>query len=150
MRGADRYANAAAMTSMARLRIGGRRRLALLLVACALLLRTAMPAGWMPEANAAGLTLKWCADAGERAAPAEAATLLAKATGKPLPSKPAHSTDQPCPFAAAALPLAAGDAAPLPSPAMAQTAAFVADFPSIPGLGLVAPPPFATGPPLRA
>jgi hypothetical protein len=121
------------------------RRIALLLVACALLFK--LPAGWMPQASASGVTLGWCSGM-SHAVPAEAQTLLAKAIGKPKPAKPAP--DQPCAYAAAAQPLAAAD--PLPA-VMAASAPVAPTYPPLallPGRGLAAPPPLATGPPLLA
>jgi hypothetical protein len=124
--------------------------LALLLVGCALLLRVAVPAGWMPRASATGVTLSWCADSGLSGPTAlgEAKALLAKAIGKPAPAEHQKSADQPCAFAMAALPLAftAAPALPLPMPRAEPVAHLRLE--TIPGRGLAAPPPLATGPPL--
>jgi len=124
-----------------------RRRIALVLLACALLLR--FPAGWMPEASAQGVSIGWCnAVSGE--AMAEGKALFEKAlAGKPKP-KQKHAPDQPCPFAAAAQPIASADSAPLIAPLAVKPLALRPVFVSSPGRGLVAPPPFATGPPLHA
>jgi hypothetical protein len=125
------------------------RRLALLLVGCALLLRMAVPAGWMPQANAAGVTLSWCADSGASgpAALSEAKALLAEAIGKEAPAEHKKSAEQPCAFAMAAMPFAPVDpiAAP-PAPARAEPVPHVR-LETAPGRGLAAPPPLATGPP---
>jgi len=125
------------------------QRLALLLVACALLLRIAVPAGWMPQASATGLTLSWCADSG-RSGPAalgEAKALLAKALGKPV--APEHkSGDQLCAFAMAAQPIAPVDALAVPLPQPRAEPVRHARLEALPGRGLAAPPPLATGPPL--
>lgn len=137
------------MIGTAKLREGGWRRVALFLVACALLLRVAVPAGWMPEANAQGLTLAWCSGMGDTA-PAEARALIVKAIGEKGAPEHKPSADQPCAFAAAAHPIATATPAPLPRPAAHEPAAIHPALIPIPGRGLVAPPPFATGPPLHA
>ena len=126
---------------------GTRRRIALVLLACALLLR--LPAGWMPEASAQGFSIGWCNAIGGNAA-AEGKKLFEKAlAGKPAP-KQKHTPDQPCPFAAAAQPIAATDSAPILAPTVTRARAPRPTLISSPGRGLVAPPPFATGPPLHA
>jgi hypothetical protein len=137
------------MIGTASMRNGGWRRLALLLVACALLFRVAIPAGWMPEAHAQGITLAWCSGMGD-AAPAEAGAMIAKAIGEPEAPKHKPASDQPCAFSAAAQPVAHAEPAPLPSPAAQEPLAVHPALALFPGRGLVAPPPFATGPPLRA
>lgn len=137
------------MMGIANMRNGGWRRVALLLVACALLLRIAVPAGWMPQAQAQGVTLAWCSGMGD-AAPAEAKALIAKAIGEKAAPKHKPASDQPCAFAAAAHPVAYADPAPLPAPAAHEPVAVHAVPVAFPGRGLVAPPPFATGPPLHA
>ncbi|MCX8476231.1 MAG: hypothetical protein MT490_10590 [Sphingomonas sp.] len=128
------------------------RRIALFLVACALVLRLLVPAGWMPQADAAGIALAWCDDSGISGgeAPAEAKALLAKAVGeKPVPAhKPAP--DQPCAFAAAAQPLAAVDFAPLPPAPATLAEPLRPTLVATPGRGLAAPPPRSTGPPSLA
>ena len=91
---------------MAGIRTGKWRRVALLLLACALLLK--FPAGWMPEANAKGFTLGWC-NALSPSAAAEGQKLFQEALGKKPAHEPQHAGDDPCPFAAAAMPL------PMPS-----------------------------------
>jgi hypothetical protein len=126
------------------------QRLALAMIGCALLLRMAVPAGWMPQAGAGELTLSWCADSGFSgpAALREAKALLADAMGKPAPDKHDKKGDQPCAFAAAAQPLAAIGAVALPPPAPRADPVPQAHLESAPGRGLAAPPPLATGPPL--
>ncbi len=135
------------MSGTAEFRHGGWRRIAFALALCALLFRLAVPAGWMPQASARGVTLGWCSGTSHEI-PAEAKALLEKALGKPKPVKPAP--DQPCAFAAAAQPLTAAD----PLPAIVAPAAVAEAEPEvlrpIPGRGLAAPPPLATGPPLFA
>lgn len=127
------------------------QRIALLLVLCALLMKAALPAGWMPQASANGLTLGWCSGT-THAVPTEASALLADALGKPKSEKPSpdqFSSDQPCAFAAAAQPLASADPLSLVHPATDRSTALYRALPAYPGRGLSAPPPFATGPPLH-
>ena len=124
------------------------RRLALLLVGCALLLRMTVPAGWMPQANAAGVTLSWCADSGASgpAALNEAKALLAEAIGKKAPAEHKNGAE-PCAFAMAAVPFAPVDPIVAP-PALARAEPIPhARLVTAPGRGLAAPPPLATGPP---
>lgn len=131
------------MTGMGGMRQGGWRRVALLLLACALLLK--VPAGWMPQASASGVTLGWCSGT-THAVPEEARALVAKALGeRDRPAKP--QSEQPCAFAAAAQPLAAADPVPAILPPADAEAPVFAPFALIPGRGLAAPPPRATGPP---
>lgn len=128
------------------------RRGALFLVVCALVLRLLVPAGWMPQANAAGIALAWCDDSGISGgeAPAEARALLAKAIGeKPAPEHKS-TPDQPCAFAAAAQPLAAVGFAPLPPAPASHVEPLRPTLVATPGRGLAAPPPRSTGPPSLA
>lgn len=124
----------------------GWRRAALLLLACALLLK--LPAGWMPEARANGVTIGWC-NAVSPGAQAEGQALLDAAL-KDRPAKHKSAPDQPCSFAAAAQPLTAGDPMPEIIAPGEEPLAFQPTPAAFPGRGLVAPPPFATGPPLLA
>lgn len=123
------------------------QRLALLLVGCALLLRMAVPAGWMPQVSGGHVTLSWCADSGFSGpgALAEAKALLADALRQPKHDK---TQDQPCAFAMAAQPLAPADPVALPQPLPAAEPVRHARIAPAPGRGLAAPPPLATGPPL--
>ena len=126
--------------------------MALILVACALLVRLLVPAGWMPTAHANGITLGWCSGSGDRL-PAEAQAMMAKAMGTAHDqAAPKHkpSPDQPCAFAAAAQAMAVVDPIPTLAPPCLLAEAPAAVLVSVPGQGLVAPPPFATGPPLHA
>lgn len=125
------------------------QRVALLLVGCALLLRIAVPAGWMPQIGAGQVTLSWCADSGNSgpAALDEAKALLAKALGKSAPEKHDKSGDSPCAFAMAAQPLAPAAPLALPVPLPAAEPVRHARLETRPGRGLAAPPPLATGPP---
>jgi hypothetical protein len=126
------------------------RRLALLLIGCALVFRLLVPAGWMPAANATGVSLNWCGESGiGRDAPAEARALLAEAIGE-KPAKPETKHDQPCAFAAAAQPVAASESPQLPLPRAGAEAPRTATPIAFPGRGLAAPPPLSTGPPLLA
>ncbi|MES2987385.1 MAG: hypothetical protein V4808_05735 [Pseudomonadota bacterium] len=122
------------------------RRVALLLLACALLLK--FPAGWMPEARAGGVTIGWC-NAVDSQAMAEGKALLDAAL-KDRPAPTQKAADQPCSFAAAAQPITAGDPLPELAPVAAPEPIFAATLVAFPGRGLAAPPPLATGPPLLA
>lgn len=126
------------------------QRLALLLVGCALLLRVAVPAGWMPQVGAGRITLSWCADSGLSgpAAIGEAKALLAKAVGKPAADKHDKKGEQPCAFAMAAQPLAGVDPLALAVQLPRVESVRHVRLKSAPGRGLAAPPPLATGPPL--
>ncbi|WP_025561034.1 hypothetical protein [Sphingomonas sp. UNC305MFCol5.2] len=125
------------------------RRMALFLVACALMLRLLVPAGWMPVANAHGVTLNWCSGV-SHVVPAEAQAMLATALGDKAPKhKPAP--DQPCAFAAATHPADTLAALPVVVPPTAEAdAPALPAFLAFPGRGLAAPPPLSTGPPLLA
>lgn len=124
--------------------------MALLLIACALLLRIMVPAGWMPQIGGGQVSLSWCADSGLSgpAALAEAKALLAKATGE----KPAHkpAPDHPCAFAGAAQQLAMVEAAIVPPAPIVHAPRLHPRLTTAPGRGLAAPPPRSTGPPLLA
>ena len=137
------------MVDLGRLRNGEWRRAALLLAACALLFRIAIPAGWMPQASAGGVTLGWCSGT-THAVPAEARAMVAKALGdRKAPSKPVP--EQPCAFAAAAQAMPTVDAAPAIVPPVPATDAAPETIAIVfPGRGLAAPPPLSTGPPLLA
>jgi hypothetical protein len=136
------------MKGSARPRNEGRGRIALLLFACALLLRFFVPAGWMPEANASGVTLRWCSEgSGSAEAQARAEAMLAAAMDHGPPHEQTPAPDEPCAFAAGCQPLVPTQAPSLLLPSTPPVAAPVAQLLPIPGRGLVAPPPFATGPP---
>jgi len=136
------------MTGLTAMREGRLRRVALLLLACALFLRILVPAGWMPQASATGVALKWCGESG-RALPDEARAQLAKALGDHGPQKHDAAPEHPCPFAVAAVALPAPDvSAALAEPYSCDETAPVRLSAVAPGLGLAAPPPFSTGPPL--
>lgn len=136
------------MTGRDTLRRTGWQRLALLVVGCALLLRMAVPAGWMPQVAGGHVTLSWCADSGFSGASAlaEAKALLADALAKPAADHKAP--DQPCAFAMAAQPLAPAEPVALPPQLPSVEPVRHSRLEPAPGRGLAAPPPLATGPPL--
>jgi hypothetical protein len=116
------------------------QRFAILLASFALVMRIAVPTGFMVGEGTAGPTIVICSGSG--------------AMTMPLPGVPAkhdgnkEKTDHPCAFAAAHI------VAPAPVPASdalvlrAAPATPLARIGNIrPGLGLAAPPPPKTGPP---
>lgn len=129
------------------------RGLTVALIACALAMRMLVPSGFMltPDANGALPTITICTGQGvmTMAMPAGMDPAAAQADGPQHPDKAAP--DHPCAFAAAsaAVDLAAvlHPVAPAPAEASARPAfhAFAR-----PGLGLAAPPPPKTGPPILA
>ena len=123
------------------------RRIALLLVACALLLR--FPAGMMPEAGARGVAIGWC-NAVDPAAMAEGRALLERALADRPAPKQKLPGDTPCPFAAAAQPAIGAVALPELAPFTPPVMAFPIPPAAMPGHGLAAPPPLSTGPPRLA
>lgn len=116
----------------------------------AMLVRVAAPPGYMLSASADHLiTVVLCSGQGE------ATSLLDLQTGKlvdrqnaPKDDAPADAgKDAPCVFAAIAS-LAAPVAAPvLAAPPKIAEAAPTPSYAAVPGRGLAAPPPWATGPP---
>ncbi|WP_448664591.1 hypothetical protein ACG3SL_07925 [Sphingomonas sp. CJ20] len=129
---------------------GALQRMALLLVACALLLRIAVPAGWMPVAQAGGVTFNWCSDSSGREVQTRAQSLLANALGKDSAPKEKPGADQPCAFAATAQPATGTDSPVLLPPIAAAAPVALRPLPVFPGRGLAAPPPLSTGPPALA
>ena len=134
------------MTALRASLTGRNRALALWIVACALMLRIVVPAGWMPMTGADGLTrIQLCTGQGMVEAFVDRTT---GAIHEKAPAKPGK-TGQPCAFAGLAF---AFDAPALPllaAPARIAAIGAVAHvFAIIPGRGLAAPPPPATGPPL--
>jgi hypothetical protein len=126
------------------------RRVALFLIACALVLRLLVPSGWMPVANASGVALNWCSGV-SHAVPAEAEAMLASALGDKTAPKHKPAPDQPCAFAAAAQPADTLAALPIVAPPSAQAVApALPALEVFPGRGLAAPPPLSTGPPSLA
>lgn len=121
------------------------QRLALTLVALALLVRVAVPAGFMPTGGGR-FAVMVCSGMNMPTAPAHAHSMTHK--GEPAPAK---SDDRPCAFAGSG---AAWDAAqvatpdsialrPTPAPQPPRLAVTI-------GQGLAAPPPPPTGPPAFA
>lgn len=123
------------------------RRIALLLFACALLLK--FPAGWMPEARAGGISIGWC-NAVSADAQAEGKALLEQALGERKSSQEKPAPEQPCTFAAAAQPAGTLDPLPELAPVASPPSVFASALAAVPGRGLAAPPPRSTGPPLLA
>lgn len=117
------------------------------LLAAAMFARLLVPQGWMPAADGSA-RLTMCSGMGAMEMPAEAHAAMAKAMHGGKPDKPA-GMDHPCTGAGLGLSLLAAGFTVLDSP---HFTAFVATaFPfegTIPGRGLAAPPPPATGPPL--
>jgi hypothetical protein len=111
-------------------------------------MRVAIPSGFMVQGTAsAGPTMVICTGQG-------AMTLAVDRDGAPLTSdhhKPAKAPAKfdHCTFASAATPLAATQAHELPQPTLRHAApALVVSGHQQPGLGLAAPPPPTTGPPI--
>ncbi|HEU4959514.1 MAG TPA: hypothetical protein VFT56_03830 [Sphingomonas sp.] len=123
------------------------RRLLLALFACALVLRIAIPSGWMPVADAGGWRLTVCDGMGPAAAMAAMPGMAHHQHAPP----PHDQGDHPCTFAGLALAVALPDLVPVPVvPApLAMAPPAVAGLVAI-GRGLAAPPPPATGPPAFA
>ncbi|WP_431470284.1 hypothetical protein [Sphingosinithalassobacter sp. LHW66-3] len=128
-------------------------RLVLALVACALLVRIAIPAGWMPQAHAGTVRIALCNALPGAPAVHSARALLEAAIpapdGDPAPDAGA---DSPCAFAGMALAVSLPQAPPASAPS--RSADRAVPFPDrtgpAPGRGLAAPPPPATGPPAFA
>jgi hypothetical protein len=113
---------------------------ALALVALALLVRAAIPAGWMPASDG-GRWITLCTGSGAVAAFVDADGVR---HDDPAPA----AQDHPCAFAGVAVPLTPplAIAVPLPSFETARPARLAAATVAI-GRGLAAPPPPSTGPP---
>jgi len=119
-------------------------RIAIMLLACTLLLRVLVPAGWMPTTGADGLTrLTLCSGMSVQ-------TVWVDRDGKLHKETPAgdHHDPQPCSYAGLAQSLDGPPPLVLAlSAAPAGPVALVARQISAIGHGLAAPPPPATGPP---
>lgn len=118
------------------------RGLAALLVALALFVRAAVPAGYMPDGAGRQIQVTLCADA---SGTPQTVAIPLDDSGKQAADHPAkHSA---CAFAGmAALDVPVAElAAPLP-PQPAEPAPFAAQQIGV-GQGLAAPPPYQTGPP---
>ena len=138
------------------LRSGARRprMLALALLACALLLRLLVPAGWMPVSDANGVHLTLCSGTGPMTMPSMAAIAPSPTMAgmsHHMPTDQQGAPEHPCAFANLGLAVAEpGPLALLPPVASATLMpAGVALLVSI-GRGLAAPPPPPTGPPAIA
>ena len=122
------------------------RRLLLALFACAMLLRVAIPEGWMPITDAGGIRLTICTGMG----PVET---MADMPGMNHHKAPAGQDqgDHPCTFAGLGMAAALPDLPPSPilPGAAAMPTLIVLGIVSV-GRGLAAPPPPATGPPALA
>jgi hypothetical protein len=120
------------------------RHIPLTLIACAMLLRILIPAGWMPTTGVDGMNrISICTGMGAETAWIDRGGKIHKET----PSSSHHDL-QPCGFGVLGLGLNETPALILPLPALAaDVVALVArQTPSI-GHGLAAPPPPSTGPP---
>lgn len=126
-----------------------RRRLTwLMLLVGVLLARGLTPEGWMPVASAAGgIQFTLCPGAG----PAHVMTMTADGKMHHKPAGKGQAADHPCAFAGVAM---ADPQPPLPVvSAPIRPDSIAPQIPVatiIPGRGLAAPPPPATGPPALA
>jgi hypothetical protein len=126
---------------------------ALALVACALMLRMIVPAGWMPASNAHGFGITICTGMGPMEMPAIGMTQMsAMPEMHGTPDADEHQgSDHSCVFADLGLAITAPPALNVALPSIVRAAALVAILPAVSiGRGLAAPPPPATGPPLLA
>jgi len=125
-----------------------------LLLFC-LALRSAIPAGWMPEFGEGSVSLVPCSgwvtpdhsghDGGQSAHASHHGSKDQK------PAKSHHDmSSQPCSFAAAAVDLTQQDDGPAPASAIPTERQFTLAPAVAVGRGLAAPPPPQTGPPLLA
>lgn len=135
-----------ARTMVQRLGIDRRstRLVVALVFACALLLRLAVPEGWMPVQNAAGWQLTMCDGMATDAMPA-----MAMDHGHKAPDSDHRKSDMGvCPFAGLGMAMAAPFVPPMlaPAPFLAVAAPLLPGVVAI-GRGLAAPPPPPTGPP---
>ena len=138
------------------LRSGARRprMLALALLACALLLRLLVPAGWMPVSDANGVHLTLCSGTGPMTMPSMAAMAPGKTMAgmaHHMPTDEQGAPEHPCAFAHLGLAIAETRLPALMLPVAPATLvpAGLAMLVSV-GRGLAAPPPPQTGPPAIA
>lgn len=120
------------------------RAAVLAVIALALLARLAIPAGWMPMADAHGMRLTICTGMGPLDAPDHAMAGMDHKRG----DHQQDNGDHVCPFAGAAMALVEPTLPTLDLPAIAlhgETAS--RPIAVAVGRGLAAPPPPATGPP---
>lgn len=122
--------------------------------ACALALRLAVPAGWMPVAQADGwVRLMLCPGAGSTPMPHSAQAMHGNAH-EHAPDR--HDQDRgdhapPCAFIGLAFAAALPDLTPAPTLApVAAPSSLIYRALVVVGHGLAAPPPPQTGPPLLA
>lgn len=125
----------------------GRRFGWLLLVVALLAIRSVSPEGWMPVAGeSGGVEITVCNGQG----PGDAMVLSNDGTLKHKAPAKGQAGDHPCVFAGIGV-ASAPPAVALPVPVRAAAeAAPAARAETIPGRGLAAPPPPATGPPALA
>ena len=126
-----------------------RHHLLVVIFACALLLRLAVPAGWMPVAQADGrVRLALCPGAAPAASKHMAHVMGQRAHDHGPASHDRGEHAPPCAFTGLALAAALPDVAPAPRllPIVAPPPAMRRALVSI-GSGLAAPPPPQTGPP---
>ena len=120
------------------------RRVALALIACAVLVRVLIPAGWMPTTGADGtIRIAICTGMG-------AQTAWIDRDGKLHREAPSngHHDPQPCGFGALTLGLDQTPALAIPMPFAAVGVVEMAARQTVSvGHGLAAPPPPSTGPP---
>lgn len=134
--------------------VAARHRLFLVLFACALALRLAVPAGWMPVAQADGwVRLALCPGAAPIATQPMAHTMQAMHGGTHEHAPDRHDHDRgdhapPCAFTGLAFAVALPDLASAPTllPVAVSSPVTRHVLASI-GRGLAAPPPPQTGPP---
>ncbi|MBY8827056.1 hypothetical protein K7G81_02855 [Hephaestia sp. CMS5P-6] len=127
----------------------GQRRLLLALFACAMVLRIAIPEGWMPITDASGTRLTICTGMG----PVETMADMAGMAGMSHHKAPiGHDQgDHPCTFAGLGLAAALPDLPPAPKlPVTIAVPTLIVLGVIAVGRGLAAPPPPATGPPALA
>jgi hypothetical protein len=123
-----------------------RRRLLLALFACAMLLRIAVPEGWMPVAEANGWQLTICSGMW----PVDAMPDMPGMAHHKAPA--GHDQgDHPCTFAGLGMAAALPDLPSMPVLPVAIAVPPLLAFGMVAiGRGLAAPPPPATGPPMLA
>ena len=124
----------------------------LALFGCVLLLRLAVPSGWMPIVDGSGVHLTICTGMGPMAAPSAGMQAMMARDHHRMPTGQDHPDgDHPCPFAGFALSLAEPFSPALDPGAITIAATVLAITTAVAvGRGLAAPPPPATGPPLLA
>lgn len=149
---AARAPSAHSTTMIDALRSGAKRprMVALAVLACAMLLRLLVPAGWMPVADANGVHLTPCSGTGPMTMPMASGQTMA-GTAHHMPSDQQGAPEHPCAFGHLSLAIAEPEwpALILPITPATLVPAGLAALVSI-GRGLAAPPPPPTGPPAIA